>query len=364
VVKEEGNAYLIMKMFMFKRNKISQFTIIMMTILFFFSCSGRQPLVKPDGTGKKVDRGNVLKTSPLRVNNSSENMTNKYKEAEKQYRRFWTHIFLIEIACELYHDTYLTLPDELTDLCDGFMLLWPGNVYQQGHPVKILNSMPDPDNPHHRGNVYYQRYDGHEAILKFIIPDIRAYQTDKTKWILSEQRIVSDTAKLLLNPQEEGMKPSSKAARFLIEATSAERYSYGHVRIVSQSLSYLLDDSLIRTGILDDALVDLITESEYFLIDKGLENIRKDISDKKIIFDFGSYRDNSYVFLNCRHPADEYKPRCRRFNPYKGISGEVESLPECPMLTNETIGTLFSSDDVLNLTMPDDISISKKDVIM
>jgi hypothetical protein len=332
--------------------------VLLIVVFLHFGCAKNEPFVKPENN--HVDGASY----PLKDNksNSNENLrTDEYMVAEKEYARFWSHIFLIEIACELYHDTYLTLPDDLSALLNGFMPIWPGNVYQRG-PVKVLNSLPDPENPNHQGNVYYQLLDGHQATLKFIIPDLKNFTSGKERWILSEQRIVSDTAKLLLNPEEERLKPSSAVSQFLLEATKEERFRYGYVKLMSQSLSYLIDDSLIRKGILEDTLVDLVDKGNFYFIDTGIQTIRKNVVDKKITFNFGSFQDSSYAFLNCRFPADDYHPVCRRYNPSKGLYGEVEYLRECPVMTDDSTQILFSSDNIVNLIIPDNLILSNEDV--
>jgi hypothetical protein len=334
--------------------------VIIVICSFILSCSTKGPTVKPDKAGIIHDENSSMKTDVSQTSYKNESQSKEFLDAEKLYRRFWIHIFMIEVACELYHDTYLTLPDELSDLFDGFMLIWPGNVYSNG-PVKILDSEPDPDNPDHRGNIYYQRYDSHEATLKFILPDIKNIQRDKTKWITSEQRIVSDTAKLLLNPQEERLKPSSKTAIFLVETTQAERYKYGYIQLISQNLSYLIDDSLIRTGNLDNSLVDLIKGGDYYFIDKGIETIRKNVKEKLIVFDFGSLQNESYFYLDCRNHSSESHPLCRRFDSLKGYSGDIEYLSECPVF--DTVKVISSSQEILTLMVPENLVISKKDIL-
>jgi hypothetical protein len=335
--------------------------VLLIVAFLPFGCAKKEPLVKPESNSAKGEKV----SSENNMDNIDKNpVTSKeYLDAKKQYTRFWSHIFLIEIACELYHDTYLTLPDDLSDLLDGFMLIWPGNIYQGG-PVKILNSIPDPENPNHRGNVYYELLDGHEATLKFVIPDLKNFTPGREKWILSEQRIVSDTAKLLLNPQEEKLKPSSAVSQFLLEATKEERYRYGYVKLMSQSLSYLIDDSLMRKGILEDTLVNLVDKGNYYFIDTGIQTISKNVVDKKITFNFGTFQDPSHAFLDCRFPADDHHPMCRRYNPSKGLSGEVEYLRECPIMTTDSTRILFSPDSIINLTIPDEIILSKEDVII
>ena len=145
--------------------------ILTLMICLLLACSEKQPSVKPEKNHSEKRSTNVNGEKDTRSYDSvAASTSEEYLAAKKKHQRFLTHICLIEISCELYHDAYDKLPDDLSGLFDGFLFLWPGNIYGEG-PVKVLKTSPNPDNPEHRGKVHYWRLGSHEGYLEFIVPD-------------------------------------------------------------------------------------------------------------------------------------------------------------------------------------------------
>ena len=71
--------------------------------------------------------------------------------------------------------------------------------------------------------------------------------------------------------------------------------------------------------------------------------------------------DDGNAFYVCKDPAKDKKPKCKKFNPYKGEFGQIESNQHCHGQDKNPI-TVFSSEHIFDLIIPENLIITKDDV--
>jgi len=233
----------------------------------FSACGNSTPVVKPD---KKPDNQGLPQIKP---DNKSDNKPetnvltdfahedrsiNSLSEMALMDFRSSCHISMIELAYGHYHDAYSEMPSNPADLLNGFMFVWPGNVYGVG-PVKVLETPPDPSKPSDRGHIYYNRINDHEATIQYISLDRENSVEGVPVWVLGERVVYSDTARYALNPDDWKKTTSGMIGRQIADYSSEERYRYGYRKNLSQSISFMLDDALWRLSRLDDSFDNVLS---------------------------------------------------------------------------------------------------------
>jgi hypothetical protein len=125
---------------------MGRITYISLSVLicFVISCSENEPArIKPENVNSKDNMGII--SNERRLDNQT-----KFDEPDilsdpslTLQRRFINHISMMELGCGYYHDAYGRMPVTLDDLKNGFMLIWPGDVYS-GEPLKEIKDKPNP----------------------------------------------------------------------------------------------------------------------------------------------------------------------------------------------------------------------------
>ena len=333
-------------------------------------CKSSTPLVKPDSAAKNhaeelkekegSDADDELKmVAQITESGEMESLSNL--ELLRLHQRNRMHISTINHACEYYHDTYFEYPSDLTELLDDFMLFWPGNVYLGGQ-IKILNSKPDPSNPDHLGQVFYQRNTYNSAYIKYIKPYWEESIDQEPEWKVVEVEIYSMSAAYLSDPVKLEHSIKGHFYKQMLDMHEDERYVYNFTRNLSQGLSYIMNDALARRGMLEDSFIELLVVGKYYLSKNGYETLKDQVKNHKIYFDMGKYADSNYAYKMNGDPYGEIERDCRKFDPSKGEYGKIIQHVDCPESDNEA-RSLFSSFNFDELEIPESLLITKEDVL-
>jgi len=323
--------------------------IFCLMIFLTMSCS-ESPQVKPDS--KSVSQPDVPS-----IDADQERIS--YAMAAKKILHFLSinHIAVIELSCSYYHDAFGKMPDSPTDMLDaGFMLVWPGNTYQQG-PIKLLDSPPDLSKPNDMGNIYYKRYDDHTASIFFLSLNFSESTDDNPVWKLVEMKIESATAAYALHPDSSDTDPYVIIGYQLKDLSKDELMRYGYQRNLSQTLSFIVNDSLKRTGQMDDSFGNMLIGGRYYLSKPGLQFLKNKVAKNETYFDMGKYADGLHVFYLCKEPDEDRDIECRKFNDSIGDIGKIEYNLDCPDSVESV--SIFSSQNLQDIIFPDDCYLNQ-----
>jgi hypothetical protein len=314
--------------------------IIIAYLFISLLCCGCQhkikPIEPPKGESREQPASSVTEKENKKKTILPEDLT-------KTYFRNLNHISLIEISCGFYHEIYWEMPDSLTQLFNGLMFVWSGNIFNDG-PVKILSSPPEPDNPNHIGNIYYEKLNQHEAIMKYLNINRKLSTNEKYVWEIVERKVYSLTAKCMTDPVYKRDNPLCSLVNKLEHMSAKERYHYCYIKILSQSISYMSADSLMRTGFLDDSFAKVLSEGKYYVTRNGYDELKKITQKHDILFMMGTFNDGIHVYYTCLDPLEEFGMNCWMFDRSKGESGEIVYDVPCPDMETPRKSILHSSD--------------------
>jgi hypothetical protein len=339
--------------------KISSWKIIIsviMLLLFSVACSessNNAKTVKPDsGSMRKSDE-------PVRVSDNSISDP----ELESKENRFLNSFYFISAACANYQTAYGSLPLKLEDLIDGFMLVWPRNIYSDG-PIKTLNQMPDPGNPDHIGKVYYERIDDLHGFIHFLSMDIESFRNGRPSWILNKYEI-DLPVKEFVQP-DDSLIDSSILSAMLIE----DRVWFGYRCFLYQSLHSVIGRALSRDGNLNKPFPEVIRESDFYLVDSGIAKLKDGIDKGKVSYDIGDIGDGlNYYYdvesLDLTQKIPRHFQRCLKPDLRDEISNydkyTIRNI-ECPP-AESTTQSIFKSADFSTYDFKDDLTITKADLV-
>lgn len=334
-----------------KTRRCFYFFISSAVLFSILSCSSSTQ-VKPNP--KSISQPDVTAANTAQQRSSSGLASMIY-----QYTRSLNHRCIIEMSLSYYHDAYGRMPDDLTDMLDGFMFIWPGNAYQSG-PVKILDSPPDPSKPEHLGNIYYKRYNDHEASLFSLALDMENSIDSNPVYKLGEMPIESATAAYLLHPDDFSTNPYVNIGYSLKDLSVDELRKYAYRRNLSQNISYVLNDNLKCTGYMDENLGNILIHSRYYISKPGLDNLKQKATQNEIYFDMGKYLDDKHVYYICREPDKEKTPECRFFDDDEGDYGGIAYNVKCPDSVDSV--SVISSQNINELSIPENRFLDIEDL--
>lgn len=282
------------------------------------------------------------KMKPVEVESVTSSKQNS--EAIALHRKILTSVTLVSESCKYYADAYGHVPPSIDEITKEFMTIWPGNPVSGG-PVKILNTKPDPNNPAHRGNVYYSLSYAQEARVQFVTIDDRNSMPSKKIWVVEEMLIKSergtqvDSIQKMQSSLQEGetikLLPGNKPDEFLKYYTLNLRHQF--TRPVVQSLE--------KTHKATESFADILNNSNFYVLADGFDYMKKLITEKKISFNISTDKNNEWVFFDF---GDKWVlNECIKYSPDSSDGTDFErsmfnrndKVNIKPIITFEMIGT-------------------------
>ena len=339
--------------------KLNRIFILLVLPIILGCSSVESPVVKPDKArinDTKLIDNNSESISKISTQTTSENQKS---DPAKLHFEHYTKTMLIELACGFYHDSYNKMPESLEDILNGFMLIWPVNVYSGG-PILNLNSPPDPKNRKDIGNVYYNKINDHEAEIQYLGPSAHSAQ-DSTEWGIKTTAVFSDSAKYLLKSDEKESSFSEQFGAKICSKKPKERERFGYKVNLRQGLNLLVYGSLARIGTLYNTFDEVLTGCEYYVLTEGLTDLKKTAKSGDLNFSLGKFKDGT-VFYHCQDYYEERKLICSRVNPNVEEGGGVKLSVKCPEITDAKI-TVFDSENISTIEIAAELMISKEDIL-
>jgi hypothetical protein len=322
-------------------------TCIGLALMVSISCGSSNVEVKPDTTSSHQPT-----TSPQLENDTkalSGNLALNDTEEEKLDLANSNHLALIQYTCGFYLTAYGSMPETLDDLLDGLAFLWPGSV-MTGKPIKILDVKPDPKNPAHIDGVFYEKINSHSAKLFFLYKNPLASNGDD-EWGVTSFDITPSTGNAGVNEGEWEESP------FITEMNQNERFWFAYQRNLYITMPFLMYDAIDRRSVVENNIVDLLRNSQYFIIDSGLEKMVSGLSENRLKFDMGSIVDSNRYYADNADLKGNLKIYCFGINE-NGNRSRNEKCPEVGFVRN----SIINSTDFDPNAIPVDLIITKADV--
>lgn len=266
-------------------------------------------------------------------------------------------VYVIGQTCSHYLVSYGSMPETLNDLLDGYALIWPSDIYT-GKPMKILDSMPDPNNPDDIGGVYYELINYHSARIHHLYK----WPSDSVdvgyEWLVGGFAVKPVMGKSMMDIN------SYNDPSFLTKMAPEERMWYGYQRYLQASFPFLIWDAIDRRDKVEDNILDLLNSSKYRILKSGYDKLKSGLNEGVLKFDLGSRGDTEhfyYLWYNTDYNTDDpYVPVCFEIRE-DGSRSDLE-VP-CTEFDSNNATSFFNSDDFDSYTFPDEIFIAKSDVL-
>jgi hypothetical protein len=249
--------------------------------------------IKPDDNSNQ--NGAIISNEPIDTRGSlSETQAGEFRSLSMQYRNV---IQTLSDACAAYQFSHSVLPEKIEDLIDGFMVFWPGCVYND-KPLMIMDSIPDPQNPEHVGKIFYERLNNIQAKIYYLDVDIEKSQAGQLAWKVIEYNVelfIQDE----LNPDGSfKFVPPSLSNHPQNSFTAQEKFLFGFRDIFYLKIEQLVIDYLNHFGKIDTSFQDMLKNRKYFVFEKGLAKLNEYVSDGSIEFDMGAVGDGSHYYYD------------------------------------------------------------------
>lgn len=302
----------------------------------------------------KTDTSSTQQTtnSPQMTNTSkalSSNLPSNETDAEKLELANSNHIALIQYTCGFYLTAFGSMPETLDDLLNGFAFLWPGSVWT-GHPIKILDSKPDPKNPDHFDGVFYEKINSYTAKLYFLYKNPYTSGNDE-EWAMTSIDVTPRTA-------TSGAKEGEwKEGSFITEMNPNDRFWFAYQRNLYLTMPFLMYDSIDRRTVVESNIIDLLKNSKYFIVDAGFEKMKTGLGENRLTFDIGSVVDSNRYYADNADLKGNLKTNCFGLDE-NGNRSRNEKCPEAGFTRN----SIFNSTDFDPNTILADLIITKTDI--
>ena len=221
--------------------------------------------------------------------------------------------------------------------------------------------MPDPENEDHVGKAYYERVNDHMVNIHYLEVDEEASQSGKLVW----ERAKIDLKHLMGGYTLDVTKYTFP--KYVEEMNPEKRKLYGFVKgILNYELTSYMLFSLMESGSLEDSFVELLINHKYYLSEAGIQKLEEGINSGEVVFDIGEVGDGIHYYydrVDYDRDAEEivYKRKCFKFEPYRDFY-KMDRNTECPEL-DQNSKSIFNSRDFDSYTFPDELIITKDDVL-
>lgn len=294
-------------------------------------------------------------TNPASVSRNST--TNFPPELDEQHLRNLNHISVLETACGHFHDAYLRMPSELSELLEtGFIAFWPGNIFNSG-PTIVLDGPPNPADPTHLGNVFYKRISDHDAVLVYLGLDKMKSSQDSPTLKIAERKIISPTASTFLNIDPE-VNPYASLGPQMMEMSMLDRTRLAYRNMLSQSLSYIVSDAVRRNDVVEANFPDLLSKGAYYISEQGLKKLRYMAEKEDLNFIAGHF-DEKHSFYHAEYVGEPVKITCIApvYDEYMRKSLDYES----PIPETEPV-SVIDQDSIMEINLPEGLFITTTDI--
>jgi len=312
----------------------------------------------------------ILGSSYHSNSRADENMTerglsNDESKAELidiAFRSLNDYIF-ISSACGHYQTAYGSLPDKLEDLMNGFMLLWPKCTFKN-EPIKVINQMPDPNNPDHVGKVYYEKIDNFHGNIYYLQMNIEAFEQGQSSWVTVKQEIELPVKRF----NSDGTLTDSTV---LSNMNPEDRMWFGYRRCLYPMFSMVIYRSLERDGNLENSFSDFLVNNGCYVFRDGIEMLKNGINNNKVAFDIGDAGDGMHFYydletLDLNTSQSQHFQKCVKAilndEPLPNHIYVLQTLVDCPPVGTNT-KSFFNSGDFNTYSFPDELLINKEDLI-
>jgi hypothetical protein len=345
--------------------------LLFVAVLLIVSCTTTngnkysEPSVKPENSRKSINKPESVDVSsqthslaslpyhkPVDISKLSD------EEIYQLKKRCYYHVSMVLHACEWYHDTYFKYPSDLSELLDGFMPFWPGNVYSGGY-TQILHDPPDLSKPEYLGQIYYLRNSDHDASIIYLTL-MEESSGIKPEFRVIEEKLVSSSAAYFSDIAGNENSIRGHFTDQLMEMSENERFVYNFRMNVVQALIDMTNDSLWRKRTLDSNFTSLLDEGQFYFLESGLETLKRTVSEGNLYFEMGKYDDGVNFYQICGDPKSTLKPECKKFDPLKGKFGQIVAFIDCPEGSKRQ--SVFSVSDLKNLSISDKLLITKEEL--
>jgi hypothetical protein len=331
----------------------------MITKLFLSMIMGLVLLVtlsfgeKDIGVKPTTDSSAQATTAPQLGNEkSSAQRTATFEETEEEMLDLANsnHKLAIQFACGYYLTAYGTMPGSLDELLDGFMFIWPGDVYT-GKPVKILDSMPNATSPDDIGGVYYERINYYTAKMHFLYKLPLASNSGGNEWAVGSFNIEPTTSGVTA---QDGTWVEGD---LITKMDKEDRFWFAFQSNLDHALPLLIYDSIARRNLVENNIVDLLKNSQYYIVDSGLQKMKVGLSEGRIKFDIGKVTNKNAYYYYVSDLHGNYAPICFDKLENSHISNS-ELCSELDLNKN----SVFNSNEFDPDAFPVDVIITKLDV--
>lgn len=291
-------------------------------------------------------------TSPQLENNSkvlSGSLPPNETDEEKLDLANSNHMSLIQYTCGFYLTAFGSMPETLDDLLDGFSFLWPGSVWT-GEPIKILDSKPDPKNPDHIDGVFYEKINSYTAKLYFLFKNPYA-SNDADEWAMTS---IDATPRTATSGAKDG---EWKEGSFITDMNPNDRFWFAYQRNLYLTMPFLMYDAMDRRTVVENNIIDLLRNSQYFIVDSGLEKMETGLGENRLTFDIGSVVNSNRYYADNADLKGNLQTNCFGLNE-NGNRSRNEKCPEVGFVRN----SIFKSTAFDPNIFPADLIITKTDV--
>jgi hypothetical protein len=306
--------------------------------------------------GNNTDQSQNEKSTGFKCQNP-QGLDNSLNDLQSKHMRNINHICVIEQTCSHFHDAYLRMPSDLSELVEtGFIAFWPGNIFNGG-PMKILDTPPDPSNPEQLGNVFYKRISDHEATLVYLDIDRKNSTQDSAVLKIAKMEINSPTASTFLDiPPDED--PYFIYGPQLMEMKEVDRARFAYKKMLSQSLSYIVADAVTRNDVVEPNFQDLLSNGAYYVSEQSLSKLRDMAEKENLKFGIGYY-DATHSFYNAEYGGEEIISTCIAtafdVNMKKNLDYDAP-IPESQPIS------VIDQDSILKIELPANLFIKTSDL--
>ena len=334
---------------------------LLITLSFVFSIISflPAPIFPEDESNEPVDTRGSL----------SEVQSGELATLSMQYRSL---IQTINDACAGYQFSHGVLPEKLEDLIDGFMVFWPGCVYND-KPLMIMHSTPDPQNPEHIGKIFYERLNNIQAKIYYLDVDIEKSQAGQLAWKVMEYNVELFIQDELDPDGSFKFVPPSFSSHPQDSLATQEKFLIGFSDIFYLKIEQNVIDYVHHFGNLETSFQDMLKKGKYFVFEKGLAKLNEYVRDGSIEFDMGSAGDGSHYYFdnyyyNIFTRETSYSRNCVRVDNqfqsnYTGATlYSFTSNVDCPAIGPNS-KSILNSKELSTYHFSDDLLITSDDVI-
>jgi hypothetical protein len=278
-----------------KNFKFLMFPLIILLLCMCYACEQKAPENPKDDTKPADQTANVEQKIPDPAVLPDELI------AQQIYT--FNQMALIETSFVHFHTATLSMPANPQEMIDSnFPVFWPKNTFT-GAPVRWLATPPDPNNPAHRGEFYYNRVDNNQASIQFLAIDTKNSTPDNIVYRVETFDIEAPMANRARDISSD-KDPYFSLGMELAGFTQEQRYNYAYKQVIAQPLHYLISFYMKTHETPFTSMLDLLADGRYFILSNGYEHMKSMINGNNLVFQIG-YIDKDHALYNVNFAGEE-----------------------------------------------------------